>query len=389
MFGDSKPYTFDRVVRGLLTALALVVLVWVLRYLSDVLIPFAVALLLAYLLNPIVTRLEARLKSRALAVGITLVGVAVAMAGLLLGVIPLVIDEAQRLGLLLKQLLVDSDMGQRAAGAISDDLWQSIQAYIEENELDKALLDLDLDAVVGFVYGKLLPGAWGVVQGVLGFVFALIGLTIIGLYLVFLLLDYPKVREGWKSLLPPAWREPAANFLAEADAAMHRYFRAQATVAAIVGVLFAIGFEIVGLPLGILLGLLIGLLNMVPYLQIVGLIPAFILAALDALATGGNVWLALGGVALVFAIVQTIQDGLLVPKIMGPAMGLNPAVVLLSLSIWGKLLGLLGLLIALPATCLLLAWWRRMLTGTATPGTATLNDRSTTTDSSGEINRSS
>jgi predicted PurR-regulated permease PerM len=108
-------------------------------------------------------------------------------------------------------------------------------------------------------------------------------------------------------------------------------------------------------------GLLLGLLNMVPYLQIIGMIPAMLLALFHAVETGTSVWLVLGLVGLVFAVVQVIQDAVLVPRIMGKVTGLNPAMILLSLSIWGKLLGLLGLIIALPMTCLLLVYYRRFI----------------------------
>jgi predicted PurR-regulated permease PerM len=85
------------------------------------------------------------------------------------------------------------------------------------------------------------------------------------------------------------------------------------------------------------------------------------LALIHALETGMSFWVSLGLTALVFAVVQIIQDAYLSPKIMGKVMGLSPAMILLSLSIWGKLLGILGLLIALPATCLVLAYYKRFV----------------------------
>ena len=100
---------------------------------------------------------------------------------------------------------------------------------------------------------------------------------------------------------------------------------------------------------------------MVPYLQTIGFIPAFFLAGIHALETGTEFWTVLGLVVLIFAVVQIFQDAVLVPRIMGKVMGLSPAMILLSLSIWGKLLGVLGLLIALPVTCLLLAYYKRFL----------------------------
>ncbi|NOZ08025.1 MAG: AI-2E family transporter, partial [FCB group bacterium] len=160
---------------------------------------------------------------------------------------------------------------------------------------------------------------------------------------------------------PAQYQERIISFVEEFSTAMNRYFRAQAAVASIVGILFAVGFTIIGLPLGILLGLFIGLLNMVPYLQIIGLIPAVFLAALHALEGGSNIWVMLALTGSVFIIVQAIQDMLLVPRIMGKVTGLSPAIILLSLSVWGKLLGFFGLIIALPMTCLVLAYYERYL----------------------------
>ncbi|MCK5077575.1 MAG: AI-2E family transporter, partial [Calditrichia bacterium] len=208
---------------------------------------------------------------------------------------------------------------------------------------------------------KILPGVWGIITGAASFVWSLVGLMIIGLYLVFILVDFQKVNEGWKELLPDTYVKIISNFVHEFNNAMRRYFRAQAVIAGIVGVLFAVGFELIGLPLGIFLGLFIGLLNMVPYLQIIGIIPAVLLAGVHSIDSGISFWLVVGLTMLVFVVVQIIQDAVLVPKIMGKVTGLSPAIILLSLSIWGKLLGMLGLLIALPMTSLIIAYYKHYL----------------------------
>ena len=109
------------------------------------------------------------------------------------------------------------------------------------------------------------------------------------------------------------------------------------------------------------LGLFMGVLNMIPYLQLLGLAPTIILAIVKAIETNSGIWDMIGLTLLVFVIVQLIQDSLIVPKIMGNATGLSPVMILLSLSIWGKLLGMLGLLIALPMTCLSLTYYGRFL----------------------------
>ena len=127
------------------------------------------------------------------------------------------------------------------------------------------------------------------------------------------------------------------------------------------GILFAIGFSIVGIKMAVILGLFIGLLNMVPYLQIAGVVPALLLAILTALERGVPASGLLIGVAVVFLVVQIIQDVILTPRIMGKVTGLRPVLILFCVFFWGKLLGFLGVLLAIPLTCLGLAHYRRLL----------------------------
>jgi len=364
MMGRTKPFTFDRVVRLLITAAVLAGLVWLMAYLSDVLVPFAVALLLAYLVNPLVTLVQRMVRSRALAVFVSLLGVAAvaALAGWL--VVPLIAREVAHMGSLLAALVKDSDVARRAAERLPPDLWQAIRDYASREEVRRFFTAENFWKLAEAVARRVLPGAWGLISGAYNFLMGLFGLFTIGLYLVFLLLDFQRLRDEWPRLVPAHYRERVVGFVREFNAAMSRYFRARAGVAAIVGALSALGFWLIGLPLGVLLGVLMGVLNMVPYLQLVGLIPAAFLALMHSLESGMDFWLVMALTLAVFVAVQLIEDAILVPKIMGRATGLSPAVILLSLSIWGKLLGILGLLIALPMTCLLLAYYNRFLAHT-------------------------
>ena len=140
---------------------------------------------------------------------------------------------------------------------------------------------------------------------------------------------------------------------------MNQYFRGQALVALCVGVLFSIGFLIIDFPAAIAFGMFIGILNLVPYLQTVSLVPMALLAMLKAANTGGDFWMIFLAALIVLAVVQVIQDLFLVPLIMGRRMNLHPAVILLSLSIFGHLLGLLGMIVALPVTTLILGYLKR------------------------------
>ncbi len=369
MLFDNKPYTLDRIVRIGVTAGLLCGLIWLLGYLSDVLIPFAVALLLAYMINPLVLLIQKKIPNRLAAVFISLSAVIALIIFLAWLIIPMIINEITHMGKLLSELVNNAGLAEQASRRLPPDLWQTLKDYASRPDVQDLFKTDNFWKIAETVARKVLPGVWGLITGTASFIMGLVGLTVIGLYLIFLLLDYQKVSKGWKDLLPPAYRETITGFVEDFDSAMNRYFRGQAAVASIVGGLFAAGFMLIGLPLGILLGLFIGLLNMVPYLQLIGLIPAALLALIHALEMESSFWVILGLTGLVFVVVQIIQDAILVPKIMGRVTGLNPAMILLSLSIWGKLLGIFGLLIALPMTFLLLVYYRRFL-ASASPGTS-------------------
>ena len=361
MLFDNKPYTLDRIVRIGISAGLIWGLIWLLGYLSDVLIPFAIAFLLAYLMNPLVVLIQKKIPNRIVAVFISLFLVLVVLVLLIVLITPLIIDQISHTGRLVFNLIHNSELADRAARRLPPDIWQAIRTYFAREDVLAFFRTENFLKLAEAIARKVLPGLWGVVAGTTNFLISMVGLAVIGLYLVFLLFDFQKFREDWEDLIPVPYRDDVVGFMKDFNAGMNQYFRAQALVAAIVGVLFAIGFTIIGLPLGILLGLFIGLLNMVPYLQVVGLIPAFLLALARALQTGTSFWQVLGLTVLVFIVVQIIQDGFLVPRFMKKATGLSPAIILLSLSIWGKLLGIFGLLIALPMTCLLLAYYQRFL----------------------------
>jgi len=368
MLQDSRPYTFDRVVRIGITAGLILGLVWLMGHLSDVLIPFAVALLLAYLINPLVILVQRKVPNRVVSVFISLVAVTCSVVLFAWLITPVIVSEIAHMGRLLTDMVNNTELAERAAASLPPDLWQAVKEYAAREEVQEFFSADNFWKLTETVASKVLPGLWGLITGTASFIIGLVGLAVIGLYLAFLLMDYQKIGPTWKGLLPPAYRESVVNFVTEFDSAMNRYFRAQAMVALIVGVLFAIGFWIINLPMGILLGLFVGLLNMVPYLQVVGLIPAFLLSFIHAIETGSSIWVILGMTGAVFVVVQVIQDAILVPRIMGRVTGLSPAIILLSLSIWGKLLGFFGLLIAIPTTCLLLAYYRRFLTTTKENG---------------------
>lgn len=352
MFTD-KPIDFDRFVRMLLTLAALVGVYFLLKQLSSVLLPFLLAWLTAYLLHPLVKLVQKVVKKQAVAVVVTLILMVIVLAGTLWIFIPLAIDEVVTLKAMLSTRVEKMDF----PAWIPQDIWQQAVAYFDQLNVSALVQQEDVrDQALG-----VLNTVWKTTSKIFGVVGALFGIVTYLLYLVFIMMDYDAITEGWKKYIPEKYKSFVLQLVEDLEEGMNGYFRAQTNIVLIVGVLFAIGFKIIGLPFAIVLGLLLGFMNYIPYLQLVGLVPAVALAALHALEINGNFWVILGFVLLVFVVVQLAQDIYLTPKFMGDFSGFNPAIILLSLSVWGSLLGMVGLIIAIPLTSLLVSYYRKYI----------------------------
>jgi predicted PurR-regulated permease PerM len=350
-----KQITFDRVVRWLIAAIIATALVWLVNRLSSVLLPFFIAWVLAYMIHPFVSFLETkcRLKYRVVSIVVALL---IVLAVLVLAawlVVPPIIEESLRMAKLITVYFNDT--------LASSELFANLQNMLQSYASDDSLMKLFQHSSIMDVAQNLVLKAWEFLSGTLNFALGLLGSLIVILYLFFILMDYEKISEGWIHFIPEGQRGIASMVAHDVKNGMNAYFRGQSLIALLVGILFSIGFLIIDFPMAIGLGLFIGLLNLIPYLQLVGFIPTIILALVKAADTGQSFWLILFCALMVFAVVQTIQDVILTPKIMGHVTGLNPAIILLSLSIWGSLLGLIGLIIALPLTTLLISYYRRFV----------------------------
>ena len=364
-----KPFTFDRVVRIVFGFLIFFGIVYLITLLKNALLPFLIAWLFAYMVQPIVKFFEVRLrlKSRILAIMATLFSLGAVVAILALTVFPSISMEAEK----TLELLKDQDTGKGNIPFIP-------QAWLDylENNIDMVQL-MDFLSKENFLKAlrQIAPQLWMILSNTFSVIFSITIVFVIFLYFVFILLDYEKLSFFFRNMLPRRYQPFVNGLLDDVEISMNRYFRGQSLIALCVGVLFAIGFKIIGLPLGIALGLFIGVLNLVPYLQTIGIIPMVLLSLLKSAETGENFWLIFGLSLLVLCIVQAIQDLYLTPKIMGKAMGLNPAIILLSLSVWGSLLGFIGLIIALPLTTLCLSYYKRFVLSEEEPPLDSVPDK--------------
>jgi predicted PurR-regulated permease PerM len=346
-------FTFDNVVRGILWAIVLVGIVMLLNRLSNVLVPFFLAWLIAYILFPLVKFFQYRCRMKYRIFGILS---AFLVTGLVLTIvfmlmIPPMVEESLR----VKDLLVVYVTNNETVSNIPRMVQEYVHEHLTVNEIQTIVTQQ------GFLEGikATLPKLWDIITQSISIVSSVFTLTMVALYTLLILLDYEDINRGWPNLLPERYRGFAMQLVSDVEVSMNKYFRGQALVALCVGVLFSIGFLIIDFPIAVGLGMFIGLLNMVPYLQLIGFVPAILLAIVKAADTGQNFWVIMLMVLIVFAVVQIIQDTFLTPKIMGHVTGLHSAIILLSLSIWGSLLGILGMIIALPLTTLSIDYYQR------------------------------
>ena len=350
----AKEITFDKFIRWTGIVLIIGAVLFATNYLSSVLLPFFIAWFFAYLLYPVVKFIENKLhvKVRALSIIIAMLLAIGVIGGVIWMIIPPMIDQFDKLGDVLTKWLHQTTHTNNLTALIKD--------WIQENQgqIEKFMKSKDFSDAIK----SAMPKVFSVVGQTANIILSIIASMITLLYMFFILLDYETLTANWIRIFPkksrPFWHELRKDVERE----MNNNIRGQGMVALCMGIMFCIGFTIIGFPMAIGLGILIGIMDLVPYLHTFALIPTAFLAMLKAADTGQNFWLVFGLAFLVFCVVQIITDMVVTPKIMGKAMGLNPAILLLSLSVWGALLGFIGLIVALPLTTLLIAYWQRYVT---------------------------
>lgn len=346
--------TFDKFVRGMLITIMVIAMLYIVNYLSGALLPFIVAWLFAYLLYPLVRFIQYKMKVkvRALAIIIALLLVIAVIGTMIYFIIPPMIEQFQKLYDVLMRWLQQTTH--------TNDLSVIAKRWVIDNqhEIERFFKSKDFSDMLK----SGMPKVFSVLGQTASVIISIVASCITLLYMFFILLDYEYLTTNWIKIFPkknrPFWQE----LMKDVERELNNYIRGQSSVALCMGIMFCIGFSIMDFPMAIGLGILIGVMDLVPYLHTFALIPTAFLAMLKAADTGQNFWYVFGLAVGLFILVQIITETIVIPKIMGKAMGLNPAILLLSLSVWGALLGFIGLIIALPLTTLIIAYWQRYVT---------------------------
>ena len=350
----AKVITFDRFVRMAGIGLLIAAIFCLINYLSSVLIPFFVAWLLAYLLYPIVKFVENKLhvRIRALSIIITMIFVVSVVSLIVYLIITPMIDQFQKLYVILSHWVHETTHTNSISEWLSQVLTenhQRIEAFFKSPDFTATLK-------------SAAPKFFNVLSQTASIILSIVASLITLLYMFFILMDYEYLTANWIRIFPPKVRPFWNELMNDVERELNNYIRGQSAVAACMGVMFCVGFSLLDFPMAIGLGILIGIMDLVPYLHTFALIPTAFLAMLKAADTGQNFWVIFGLAVGLFAVVQIITDMIVTPKIMGKAMGLNPAVLLLSLSVWGTILGFIGLIVSLPLTTIIIAYWQRYVT---------------------------
>ena len=303
-----------------------------------VLVPLLASVALAYLLAPFAGWLERRGWSRPTASLLTVTGVGLVLALALIFLVPSIWDQLlksydQGRALLADQTRVEDALARirHASPALSQYVDQAVGSFRDPAR------QAEFRAIA---FGWMRSGLFGLVN----LTTSIIDLLLIPFFVFYLLSDYRQVRTRIEQVIPPRHRSIASDLIGQLSRVLSTYVRNQMLISLTMGVLYALGFMILRVPLGLTVGLLAGLLNFVPYLgTLTGLFLSLVFVVLDGAGLGRTL-----GVLGVFAAVQAFEGYFLTPKLLGTSLNLHPMWVLLGLMIGGNLFGLLGIILAVP-----------------------------------------
>ena len=292
-----KTITFDRFVRWILGGLLVSGILLTLNYLSDVLLPFVLAWLLAYLVYPLVCFLQYRVHvpGRALSIIVALILITSVIGGILYLIIPPMVEQFDKLGQILTTQLHETTHISR---------FPSIHEWVAANrdEIERFFRNKEVSDAIR----RAMPKVFELVGHTASVIISIVASLITLLYMFFILLDYEVLASGVVKLFPPKSRPFWQALLGDVKRELNSYVRGQSTVAFCIGILICIGFTVIDFPMAIGMGILIGVMSLIPYVHSLALIPIVFLSLLKAADTGDNFWAILFGALAVFAIVPPL-----------------------------------------------------------------------------------
>jgi predicted PurR-regulated permease PerM len=391
----AEKYDVDRIFRFILALIAAAIFFSLIYYLRTILIPFVIAFIIAYLLDPVVDLYEGMKIPRVLSILIVFLLIGCILFSIIFGVTPYIYYELVTFGEIVPSYIskfyefiqsilskydvfsennplkptdvnIDTNIADISDYAVLDTIDTNKNIANEQGISEK--INTNLNRIFKIIepsklVEQLVSYISDIFSQILNIIYMIVAFVIIIMYVFFLLRDIDKFKERWIYYVPEKYRKNVKLFVNETYFYISNFFRGQLLIVSILSILFIIGFSIVGIPMPIILGLTAGFLNLIPnFGTLIATFPAVLLAVGQALQPGGgDPLLKVVAVLIVFIVVQVIQDTVLVPTIMGKRTGLRPATILFSILIWGKLLGFLGIILAIPLTCMTKVYFARFV----------------------------
>lgn len=324
----------------LAAAAAFLLLLWLL---NDILLPFVVGMVVAYFLDPVVTRLQRLGLSRTMATTAVTVVAVLLTIGVAMAILPPLFGQLQALIVKAPEYVV------KAALRIQP-LLEPLLARLGLQPLSVQDLQAQAAQWAGRAFAIAGGVAGGVAQGGVALI-NLLGLLFITPVVTFYLLrDWEKILAAVGSALPLDHADTIRKLARESDSAIAGYVRGQALVCLCLGSIYAIGLSLVGLQFGLVIGLIAGAISFIPF---VGTFVGAVMAIGMALAQFPPEWIGVAKVAAVFLFGQALEGNVLSPKLVGDRVGLHPVWIMFALLAGGSLFGFVGILVAVPTAAII------------------------------------
>jgi predicted PurR-regulated permease PerM len=312
----------------------IVLVVSALRWLGPVLNPVLAAFALAYLFDPLVTRLERRRLPRSVGAALVLLTITVVAIGAAAVLVPLVAEDLREFATRVPDLVERARAFLHARFGLELQDWNTLAAQAQD-EIRQAAARAGV-AVIG--------SAMGALGSVLSFLVGVLELVLVPVFAFYFLVDWPKIVARLRELTPPRHRDAVHEVVGEVDAKLSAWLHGQLAVTGILAALYAIGLSIAGIQLAIPVGILVGVLTFIPYIgTVVGLVLALAMAFVDWHGAG-----TIAGVLIVFGALHALEAWALTPRLVGRRVGLGEAGALFAVVAGGHVLGFMGVMLAIP-----------------------------------------
>lgn len=341
----------DRTLRRILILAGIALILWVLYLLKPVVVPFVAAFLIAYLFSPLVNVLHRIGLARWLSISIVFIGIGVVVTLVMWYLVPLV----------WQQLMYARDSIPAGIHWINytflpwlSDSFNLVPMEIDTDQISSVVMDyVQTNYSADSIQAMLLKLAQS------GLNFIQIGGTIVLIPIIafYFLLDWDRMLDSLRRLIPRPYEKTTLTIVSECHSVLGAFVKGQFLVMVLLGVVYAVGLQLIGLEIGLIIGMIAGLCSIIPYL---GFAVGIIAAVIATFFQFGIDWWQLVLVGIVFMVGQAVEGYILQPFLLGDKIGLSPVAVVFAVLAGAQLAGFLGMLIALPVAAVIVVLLRHI-----------------------------